>query len=89
LPRTVAPMLFVLTLCVFSIGVSSPERSKGISMHMLPKRVADLGGGKWGFAVTYAKYLKIETEPPTLQTKNFWCLFENRIKRYRRMVYGL
>ena len=66
--RTVAAMLFVLTVCVFSVGVSAPERSKGISMHMLPKRVADLGGGKWGFAVTYAKYLKTEAEPPTLQT---------------------
>ena len=37
-------------------------------MHMLPKRVADLGGGKWGFTVTHARYLKIESEPPTLQT---------------------
>jgi hypothetical protein len=62
-------MVFLMsTLSAFATGASSPERSKGISMHMLPKRVADLGGGKWGFAVTYAKYLKIEAEPPTLQT---------------------
>ena len=66
--RTVAVMLFVLTVCVFSTGITSPERSKGISMHMLPKRVADLSGAKWGFTVTYASYLKIESEPPTLQT---------------------
>ena len=64
----IATVFLVLTLCILSTGVSSPERSKGISMHMLPKRVADLGEQKWGLAVSYAKYLKIETEPPTLQT---------------------
>jgi hypothetical protein len=59
-------------------------------MHMLPKRVADLGGGKWGFAVTYTKYLKIEVEPPTLQTtKESFRLFENRIELFRRMAFGL
>jgi hypothetical protein len=68
LARIIGTAFLVLTLCTLSTGVSSPERSKGISMHMLPKRVADLGGGKWGLAVTYAKYLKIETELPTLQT---------------------
>ena len=66
--RIITALFLVSTLCTFSAGVSSSERSKGISMHMLPKRVADLGGGKWGLAVTYAKYLKIETETPTLQT---------------------
>ena len=66
--RLIATVFLATTLCVFVTGVSSPERAKGISMHMLPKRVADLGGGKWGFAVTYAKYLKIDAEPPTLQT---------------------
>lgn len=37
-------------------------------MHMLPKRVADLSGGRWGFSVDYANYLKPEPEPPILQT---------------------
>jgi hypothetical protein len=68
LARTVTVIFLAFTLFAFSIGASSPERSKGISMHMLPKRVADLSGGKWGLAVTYAKYLKTETEQPTLQT---------------------
>ena len=45
-----------------------PERSQGISMHMLPKRVADLGGQKWGFVVEYAQYLKPEPGQPVLQT---------------------
>lgn len=70
--RSVAIVLFVFTVCIFSIALSSPERSKGISIHMLPKRVADLGGQKWGLAVTYAKYLKFEGNAPTLQsTKEF------------------
>jgi hypothetical protein len=56
LARIISALFLVSTLCTFSAGASSPERSKGISMHMLPKRVADLGGGKWGLAVTYAKY---------------------------------
>jgi hypothetical protein len=41
-------------------------------MHMLPKRVADLGGQQWGFTVAYAKHLKMQADPPTLQsTKEF------------------
>ena len=39
-------------------------------MHMLPKRVADLGGKKWGLVVTYADYLKPEPEEPVLQSAN-------------------
>jgi hypothetical protein len=37
-------------------------------MHMLPKRVADLGGKRWGLVVTYAAYLKPEPSEPVLQT---------------------
>jgi len=37
-------------------------------MHMLPKRVADLGGDKWGLQVTYASYLKPESNRPVIQT---------------------
>jgi len=31
-----------------------PNRAKGISMHMLPKRVADLGPMQWGLVVSHA-----------------------------------
>ncbi len=27
-------------------------RDRGLSLHMLPKRVADLSGSKWGFTIT-------------------------------------
>jgi hypothetical protein len=37
-------------------------------MHMLPKRVADLGGDKWGLQVTYASYLKPEPTRPVIQS---------------------
>jgi hypothetical protein len=35
---------------------------------MLPKRVADISGQKWGFSVDHAPYLKPESEQPVLQT---------------------
>lgn len=63
--------LSVLLLVVF-LGVAwatAQERSKGISLHMLPKRVAAISGKKWGFTVDYAKYLKPESEEPVLQTR--------------------
>jgi hypothetical protein len=56
----------------FSVGLSAvaagPERFKGISLHMLPKQVAELGDQKWGFVVTYADYLKPEQAQPVLQS---------------------
>jgi len=40
--------LDVLLLRILSLADTSPERSKGISFHFLPKRVADISGRKWG-----------------------------------------
>jgi len=36
---------------------------------MLPKRVADLSGIKWGLQVDYSPRLKAESEKPVLQSK--------------------
>jgi TonB family protein len=47
---------------------TAPERAKGISMHMLPKRVADLGGMRWGLTVDNPNLLTTESEQPVLQT---------------------
>lgn len=47
---------------------ASSERAKGISIHVLPKRVADLSGQPWGFQVAYAAYLKPEPGQPYLQS---------------------
>jgi hypothetical protein len=43
------------------------ERSKGISVHMLPKRVADLGGAPWGFSVSMVGTKRVAS-PPVIQT---------------------
>lgn len=60
-------LVFLLALAA-PTWASPPERAQGISMHMLPKRVADLGQRKWGFVVAYARTLKPEQEQPVLQT---------------------
>ena len=37
-------------------------------MHFLPKRVAELSGGRGGLTVDYRPYLKPESAPPVLQS---------------------
>jgi hypothetical protein len=63
-----------LVLAFTSISLANeilPDRSKGISVHMLPKRVAALDTKmKWGFMVSHTAYLKSETEKQILQTTN-------------------
>jgi len=48
--KVIIAIFLVLFFVSISLAIESlPERSKGISMHMLPKRVADPNGQKWGF----------------------------------------
>lgn len=62
-------LLFTAALTCSSLTFSfSPQRFKGISMHMLPKKVARLSGAKWGLIVTYAPYLQPEKKQPILQS---------------------
>ena len=70
-----AVILTVLFAVVSTASAASPERSKGISMHMLPKRVADLGVKKWGLVVSYAEYLKAEKAEPALQSTTEFLAF--------------
>jgi len=64
----------LILLCLFSVPLfyvcaGEPVRQKGVSAHMLPRRVADLGGiGAWGFQIDLNPLLKPETERPVLQT---------------------
>ena len=59
----------VLILLLTTLAVAAtPERSKGISMHMLPKSVADLSGSKWGLTVSAADNLTPDAGSTTLQT---------------------
>jgi len=70
-------LLTSLTILVatFAIAAATPERSKGISTHMLPKRVADLGGNKWGLTVTPSSYLTPDAGSVTLQTVSEFLVF--------------
>ncbi|WP_172163321.1 hypothetical protein [Paraburkholderia elongata] len=61
-------ILTVLVVTASLAFAATPERSKGISVHMPPKKVAELGAKKWGFLVSYAEYLKLEKERPVLQS---------------------
>ncbi len=64
-----AAMSFGLILLLATLAFAAPpERAKGISMHLLPKRVADLDGSKWGLTVTPASYLTPDAGSATLQT---------------------
>jgi hypothetical protein len=58
----------VLALLLSTSLFGAPERSKGISMHMLPERVAKISGKQGGFTVSYAPYLAPEKKEPLLQT---------------------
>jgi hypothetical protein len=57
-------VFFLAAVC----ALADPSRQSGVSAHMLPKRVADLGDGKWGFVISYAPYLKPESEKPVIQS---------------------
>jgi hypothetical protein len=61
-------MAVVLCFTLLPSVAASQERTRGISVHMLPKRVADLGGTPWGFSVDYSPRLKHESQQPVLQT---------------------
>jgi hypothetical protein len=68
--RFISTAVILVVFFAFATTASavSPERAKGISMHMLPKRVADLGGKKWGLVVSFAENLKTERVEPVLQS---------------------
>jgi len=58
-----------------SVAAADFERSQGISVHMLPKQVADLGGRRWGFTVDFSPLLQPEAAQPVLQTTNEFLAF--------------
>jgi len=74
--KEIKKVILVVLLILFLTAISLaneilPDRSKGISMHMLPKRVAALDAKmKWGFMVSHTAHLKPETEKQILQTTN-------------------
>jgi hypothetical protein len=46
--KTIATFILV---CLAVAASAELSRDKGLSLHMLPKRVADLSGSKWGFTI--------------------------------------
>ena len=62
--------IIVTLFFVSTVYAESSERSKGISVHALPKRVAKISGKQWGLEVSYAPYLKPEPGTPFLQSIN-------------------
>jgi hypothetical protein len=46
----------------------TPNRAKGISMHMLPKGVADLGSDQWGLVVSHSGDWRPEKKHIVFQT---------------------
>jgi hypothetical protein len=66
--RRIAILLLIAFVSSWTFAADEPSRSNGVSVHMLPKRVADLSGRKWGFAVDFSKNLKPENDQPVLQT---------------------
>jgi hypothetical protein len=61
-------MTLIVSVTLFASIAAAQERSQGISVHMLPKRVAGIGGMAWGFTVDYSPRLKAESPWPVLQT---------------------
>lgn len=68
--RTAAVLLALVVSAVLVVlpTATAQERSQGVSVNMLPKRVADLGGKPWGFTVDYSPRLKPEPQSPVIQT---------------------
>jgi hypothetical protein len=64
----IAIILLAFTVAAGLGAAKAQERSQGISVHMLPKGVADISGQPWGFTVDYSPNLKTESSPVTLQT---------------------
>ena len=64
----ITTVLLALLVSAGLVAANAQERSQGISAHMLPKRVADIGGRPWGFAVDYSLRLEPESHPIVLQT---------------------
>ena len=56
-------------------AANAPDRTKGISLHMLPKRVADLSTDQWGLVVSHAGDWNPPQQPPVFQNTHDFLLF--------------
>jgi hypothetical protein len=65
--RVISALVVLILLPSLLLPAAAQERWKGISIHMLPKRVADLGGDPWGFRVSLVGTRRV-VSPPVIQT---------------------
>jgi hypothetical protein len=67
--RAVSAFLIVLFVgTLFTAAGVAQERSQGVSIHMLPKRAAELGGMAWGFSVDPSSRLNADSLHVVIQT---------------------
>ena len=66
--RRILLTLFFLFSFIPIAFAAEPQRSQGLSVHMLPKRVAALGGRPWGFSVDFSPRLKVENKLTVFQS---------------------
>jgi hypothetical protein len=66
--RIATVLMTMVVSGVLFASAGAQERSQGISVHMLPKRVADIGGMAWGFTVDHSPRLKAGSQHLTIQT---------------------
>lgn len=50
----------ILFLGIIILAWAAPSRNQGLSLHMLPKEVAEISGNKWGFIVTLPEQKRID-----------------------------
>ena len=76
----------LVVVVVASAGASQPDRSRGLSMHLLPKRVADISGQKWGLVLdanrqvlqTGDEFLSLfRSQPSAVQDNGVWIVVTN------------
>jgi hypothetical protein len=69
LRRTLIHLLpgFVFLIAVIAVAAAQ-EHAKGVSIHMLPKAVADLSERQLGLTADYSPLLRPEPAQPVLQT---------------------
>ena len=66
--RMITAILSLGIWTVFAPAIFAQERSQGISIHLLPKRVAAIGGTPWGLAVDASPRLNRAAARPIFQT---------------------
>ncbi|MBI5873148.1 MAG: hypothetical protein HZB36_03275 [Candidatus Omnitrophica bacterium] len=79
----------LLCVCTSNIFAEELKREEGLSVHVIPKSVADIGGEdspvKWGFMVSQTYDLKPPNERPVFQKpEELLAYYDNQSKSIRK-----